>query len=151
VSDEVDIDVWGCLIATSNNMLFSIADLRLCAIVRHPHLSVTCTFSHFANFWLFFRWFVGAGAFGVESSWADERPSVLVGLLTRPTATIMRINHKDLVRSTLDLTALVLGVPNLQISSISHQAEETRMALMGDPELSIATAVAQGVVCIAAS
>jgi len=149
MSDEVDIDVRGGLVAALHNMLSWAADLCFCAIVGHPHLSVTGTLSHLANIWLFWGWFVGAGTFGVESSWADQGSSVLVGLVTRPTAAVMRVNHENLVLSALDFTPLELGI--WYHLSIFDQAEETRMTLMGDPELAIASALAKGVVCIAAS
>jgi len=130
-------------------MLIWSTDLCFCAIVGHPHLGVTCALSHLANIGLLWGWLVGAGTFSVESSGADQWPSVLVGLVTLPTAAVMRVNDEDLIRSTLDLTPLELSA--LYHFSIFDQAEEARMALMGDPELTIAATLAEGVVCIAAN
>jgi len=148
VSDQVDTDEWSFWVFASHNLLICAADLCLCAIMGHPHLSVTGAFSHLANLWLLSSWFISAGAFCVESSRADQWPGVFIGLVTLPTATIMRVDHKDLIISALDLTSLVFGV--WDHLPIFNQAEETRMALVGNPELAIATTLAKGVVCIAA-
>jgi len=149
VGDQVDIDIWGGGVAASHNMLFPVTDLCFCAIVGNPHLSVTRALSHFANVRLFFSWLFSAGTFSIESSWADQGPRVLIGFVATPTAAVMRVDNKDLVLSALNLTSLVVCVWNHL--SIFNQAEETRMALMGNPELTITTALAKGVVCITAS
>jgi len=148
VSDQVDTDEWSFWVFASHNVLICAANLCFCAIMGHPHLSVTGTLSHFARLWLIISWCVSAGAFCVESSRADQWPGVFIGLVTLPAAAIMRVNHKDLIISALDLTSLVFGVWNHL--PIFDQAEETRVALVGNPELAIATTLAKGVVCIAA-
>jgi len=117
--------------------------------VGNPHLSITGTLSHLANVRLLFGWCLSAGTFSIESSRANQWPRVFVGLVASPTAAVMRVDDEDLVLSALNLASLVFGVRNHL--SIFNQAEETRMALMGNPELAIAATVAKGVVCIAAS
>jgi len=120
------------------------------AVMRYPNLSVTFTFSDFARLWLIRRWLVSAGAFRVEFSRTNQRPSVRVGRTTLPIATVVRVNNKNLVLSALDLTALISNPIHFNHFALPCQADETRVAFVRYPELAVTFAITECVVCITA-
>jgi len=160
VSDQVNVDKWklGVPFRTVDNFWVTVRVAYLClvTVMRHPDLIVTATGSNFAFFWLIRCFLWCAGALCHEFSWTDQRSGVFVCLVTFPTATIVRVNHKDLVLCTFNLTSpCTVGkwVP-IHVSDnfiLRSETKKSRVTLMSNKELTVASALTKTVVRIAAS
>merc|ERR1719228_626558 len=114
--------------------------------MRHPDLIVTATGSNFAFFWFIRCLLWCARALCHEFSWTNQRSGVFVCLVTFPTATVVRVNHKDLVLCTFNLASprIIWKWLSIHISDyfiVCAKAEEARVTLMSDKELTVASAL----------
>merc|ERR1719209_2214640 len=160
MSDQVNVDKWSVRAVSKavDNFWVTVRVAYLClvTVMRHPDLIVTATGSNFAFFWLIRCLLRSAGALCHEFSWTDQRSGIFVCLVTFPTATIVRVNHEDLILCTFNLTSpCTVGkwVP-IHVSDnfiLSSEAEKSRVTLMSNPELTVASALTKTVVRITAS
>jgi len=159
VSDQVNVDKWSVRAVLKAVHYFwvpvRVAYLCFMAVMRDPDLIVAAALSNLTFYRLIRCCLRSAGTFCHESSWTNQRSGILVCLMAFPTATIMRVNHKDLVLCTFNLASprIIWKWLSIHISDffiVCAKAEEARVTLMSDKELTVASALTKTVVRIAA-